>query len=222
MELLPFEIIAFIISLSAFIFGAINLLRPHVPMYFKLQMGAVGCYTLEELWMIVNTAFGTETAFFSVRLFGMFGFFCFLLAANRGPFDRMVDERSPACRKAQRIALLAPAVLLLIYLLSFVPPFTEKRISARILGFIILSPTFPTAWYCLKHRFLPKDSVGFLDAIAGTDIVTLVIFLVDELYLFRAPGMILILYYSDVVMAVLVALFTAFSVSGGKKWKAAL
>lgn len=219
MELFPFELTAFLISLTAFIVGAVKLFKPHVPLYFKLHIYAVGCYSLEEAWVIFNTFFGTESGFVSVRLFGTFGFFCFLLAANRGPIDRMIDERTPASRKARRIALLAPIIILLIYLLSYVPSFGKSSIPVRMLGFIILSPTFPTAWYCLKHRFLPKDSMGFLNAIAGIDIVTLVIFLVNEIYLFRSQKMTFILYFSDVVMAILVALLSVFSIWGRKKWK---
>lgn len=220
MSSLPFELISCAVSLAAFIYGALALFKKNVPMFFKLHTLAVGCYALEEIWVVVNTIFGTEGSFVSVRLFGTFGFFCFILSANYGAFDRITDERTRECRRARLVAKVAPAILFGLYALSVILSHSIKPVSHMILELIVLGPTFPASYLCLKHRLLPKDSAGLLEMTTGTDIVTLLLFLVNTLYLFRFMDRThMVMYSCDVVMAVIVALLIVFSIRGVKKWE---
>lgn len=223
MSPLAFELISCVISLAAFLYGMVNLCKKEVPLYFKLYALAVGCYALEEIWVVVNTIFGTESSFVSVRLFGTFGFFCFILSANYGGFDKVTDERTPEDRKARLIARIAPLFLFALCILSDVLSYSAKPLSHMILELIVLSPTFPAAYLCLKHRLLPADHSGVLKATLGTDIVSLLLFLVNSVYLFRFLDTThLAAYCCDIIMSVMVALMMVFSVWGAKKWKALL
>ncbi len=148
--------IAFCISAAAFLYGAFKLLDGKVPEFFKYHVYAAGCYTLEELWVIVNAIFGTALAegLATVRLIGFFGCLCFMLSANintKKPSDRKRNTR------AGIISLLAPAVLMLFYALYLITPNARGKVSENIIGFMALSPALPVSWFNLKALILKTD-----------------------------------------------------------------
>lgn len=218
-----FEVISFLISAAAFVFGAVRLFRDGIPMYFRLYGMAAGCYALEELWAVTNTVFGTEGGYVSVRLFGTFGFFCFILSANAGEFDSLIDERKAEHRRARRAALLAPAVLVLLYGVSVALLYDSKGVFYLLLELLVLLPTFPAAYYCLKHLLLPTDPMGMLKTTGGIDIVSLLLFAVNSVYTLDVLGRVSWLMYAyDVLMALIAAALTVCSVKGAEKWKTLL
>lgn len=115
---------------------------------------------LEELWVIVNSLFGngSEDGLVTVRLFGFFGCLCFMLSANMGEFDKVVDEKRDT--KADFAALIAPAVLLVIYAIYAFAPANDGTTLVVVLGFISISPALPAAYLSLKHLLLPEDGMG--------------------------------------------------------------
>ena len=216
------EVISFLISLAAFIFGAVNLFKKGIPMYFKLFGIAEACYAIEELWVVINTMFGTEDPFVSVRLFGTFGFFCFILSANVGEFDRTIDEGKEESKKARRLAFIAPAFFFMIYILSAFL-LQEKGVAYLILEFIVFLPVFLASYFCLKHLLLPTDSLGFLTTTKEVDIVSLVLFLVNFGYVLDIlDGVPMLINFYDIFAALIAALLTICSVKGAKRWKTLL
>ena len=220
MNMLPFELTACIISLIALIYGIVSIVKFDMPMYFRLPVAATGCYVLEELWVVVNTLFGNYSSFISVRLFGIFGFFCFLLCANRGGIDKTVDDGNQKNRKARIIALTAPILLFAVCLIGAFNKFGKDDLPSVILALAVFAPSFPASYYNLKHLLLKNDDMGFLGCIKGCDIISLIIFALNLLYLIKLPeNLYIISYISDIIMALLVFTLIIFSIKGGKKWK---
>lgn len=177
-----FEIIALIISGAAFGYGAFYLFRPEVAKFFRLYVCAAGCYMLEELWVIVNSLLGNGNAdgLVTVRLFGFFGCLCFMLSANINEFDRVIDDGRS--KRARLVALMAPAMLVMIFAVYVLTASQGENIAMVVTGFISILPAVPASYFCLKHLLLPEDSMGFLKAIKALDIMALVFFAVNYIY----------------------------------------
>lgn len=223
MNTVPFEAAAFFISLIALIYGIRGVIKYEIPMYFRLPVAAVGCYVLEELWVIVNTIFGNYGSFITVRLFGVFGFFCFLLCANTGGIDKTLDEDCERNKKARIVALAAPVLLLALFSILTFNKFRSNGISHILLSYLVFAPAFPSSYYNLKHLLIETDGAGFLKCVRGCDVLCLVIYCCNLIYLINYPENLLVLIYiTDIIMALLVLTLTVLSVRGGKKWKAML
>ena len=86
-----YGLISFLTASFAFGYGAIRLFKKRKPMYLQLLVCASGCFALEQLSYIVNLWCGV-TAVVSIGMFGIFGCNFFLLSANFGTLDKIVDE----------------------------------------------------------------------------------------------------------------------------------
>lgn len=215
-----FEILAFAVSVAAFAYGAFHLMREETPKYYKLYVCAAGCYMLEELWVIVNSLFGNgaEDGLVTVRLFGFFGCLCFMLSANAGEFDKVVDEEK---RKGPKIpALIAPALLLALFALYAFSPDNTRSFLTVAMGFLSILPAIPASYFCLKHLLLPTDGFGLLATTKPINVMALVFFAANYIYPLTD------LYCSDTVMCVFdlvigALLFGIVSacIKGSEKWK---
>lgn len=214
------ESLAFIVSVTAFGYGAFRLFRKDTPKYFQYYVWAAGCYMLEEMWVIVNSLLGngSQDGLVTVRLFGFFGCLCFMLSANVNEFDRVVDEGKRL--KARLLALLAPAVLLAVYAL-----YARFQIGALtpltlVLGFLSISPALFAAFFSLKHLLLPADEMGFLKAVRGIDILALVFYAANYAYplINLYTGRTFMSVY-DLILAVLLFGISVMCRKGALRWK---
>ena len=176
------ELLAFAVSVAAFVYGATHLFKKGIIEYFKCYVYAIGCYMLEELWVIVNSLLGngSEDGLVTVRLVGYFGCLCFMLSANANGFDRIVDEGES--RKAKRLALTAPAALLALYAAFAFSPHNTSSAAITVIGFLSISPALFASYYNMKHLLLPSDAMGFLKVTRGVNVLALVFFAANYLY----------------------------------------
>lgn len=214
------ELVAFFISTAAFGYGAFYLFRSGIPKLFKLYVCAAGCYMLEELWAVVNTymGYGIQDGLITVRLFGIFGCLCFMLSANINEFDRVVDEGRD--RKSRRRAMIAPAVLVVLFGISAFCSVNTLSVAMIVIGFISISPALPASFFSLKHLLLEDDSMGFLKAVRETDFVALVFYAGNFLYPLAS------LYWSrtamcgyDMALAVIISGIMIMCRKGAVKWE---
>lgn len=175
---------------------------------------------LEELWVIINSLLGngSQDGLVTVRLFGFFGCLCFMLSANVGELDKVVDEkRNP---KTAFLALIAPAALLIIYAMYAFSPANKRTALIVVIGLISIAPALPAAYLSLKHLLLPEDEMGFLRLTRGINTAALVFFAANYIYPFAA------LYCSKAVMSVydfalsiMVFAIVLLCRKGASKWK---
>lgn len=149
---------AFLIANAAFLRGCFVFFRRGKPLYFQLLVCAAGCCGLAALSAVVNTLCGAVQEGFHISLLGLLGCCFFLLSANYGQMDGVVDDGSADNRKARWLALLAPGVLagalVLLLVRGTVPVYTA----------VFCLSALPAAYYNLKHLLLPVDELGFLRA----------------------------------------------------------
>lgn len=216
-----FEIISFLISLFGFIYGTLNLIKKESPRYFHLITYASGCYTLEELWVIVNLLFGYGKldGLITVRLFGLFGCFCFLLSANANEFDRIVDDNTVS-KKHILISFTAPLFLVILYAIYAFLYYDIDTILNAIIGFIVFSPAFIASYYNLKHLIIPVDEMEYLNRTKPINICALIYYLVNIIYIFIYD------YVSsnihsvlDISVSLIMTIIVIISVKEAKKWK---
>ena len=91
MQAIIFALISFLIAAFAFGFGAVKLFKKKRPLYLQLLVCAAGCFALEQLSYVINLWCGV-TAAVSIGMFGIFGSNFFLLSANYGTLDKIVDD----------------------------------------------------------------------------------------------------------------------------------
>lgn len=173
------QFVTFLILLLSFCFGVRRFFRRKIPMYFQLLIAGVGCFVLAEVSRLVSVLQRTDYAYFTISYVGSIGGFLFLLSANYGQLDGVVDDRSIASnRRARRIALLAPAALLLMtaaLAAAFGARMRPEKCAAVVLCGVLAALA---SYYDLKHLLLPVDDFGFLRATRGCNIAALLLYLV--------------------------------------------
>lgn len=215
-----FEIISVTVSIIAFLFGAFTLLKKDTHLYFKLNVCAVGCYALEEVWVLVNTFFGENENMISIRLIALFGCLCFFYSASASCLDEIVDTDKKANKTARIAGIIMPAILLGIY--ADFAVFSESTTTfVKILIFTAMLPAIVSSYFNLKYLMMKKSSNKYLSAIKPLNAVILIFFIVMFIYMVpqvTRSGLIK-LEILDAVSACIFALIIILSVRGAKKWK---
>lgn len=215
------KIIACIITAAGFGYGINRLMKKGVPMYFRLLLAAIGCYMLKELSLVVDSLCNGSQAHSDISMLANLGCFLFLLSANYGQLDSVVDGGEAQNRKAARLAVIAPLILAVgsVYAGILVVLFKPVYLSAMIV--IILLTALPASYYNLKHILMPIDDFGFLKGTKWCNIFALLIYAANICYVLAYYGG----YRSfkdiiSIVMAVLVAGLSISAVRGRERWRA--
>ena len=106
---------------------------------------------------------------FTPAYLGRIGFFLFLLTASYGQLDRIVDDRSPKMRRSRIVALIAPLLVILLYIpnvIIYVVPVATKVVYA-----IVWIPAAISVYFNLKHSLIPDLDFGFVKAIRPYNIL---------------------------------------------------
>lgn len=213
MSILLFESIAFGISIIAFLYGVIKVFIPNVPIYYKMIISAVGCYVLEELWVIVNALCGVENDTFSIRLIGIIGCYCTFLTANSRALTNLLGKDVLNNRKSKYLALIAPAA---IFALSFAAILKVDKSKAVIMILVFL-PLIVDSYYELKCLLTPMDDKGLLKQIKIINALVLIEYAISMSYTFVQELNVLLVM--DVISAIGMAFIVLASRKGAIKWK---
>jgi hypothetical protein len=108
---------------------------------------------------------------FNLGLLGTFGLFAFLFSASFGQIDGLGDDRSASLRKYRLLALIAPAVAILV-LAAIV--FSGIQPSMRIIYMVLFLPSILASYYNLKHLIIPDVELGILASIRAYNLVVLI------------------------------------------------
>ena len=182
MNFICLELAAFAISAAAFIRGMYKTFRKGKPMYFQLLVCSVGCFTLKELWTIINALCGVS-GIVNVGLIGNLGCFWFMLSANYGSLDSFVDDKSASNKKQKLFALTAPAVFAVgLGILVFNSLNSNSR-SNVLLPSACFIPALIASYYSFKHLILPIDELGFLRSTKLCNILIVMLCIADYIEL---------------------------------------
>lgn len=216
MQDMVFSLAALLIAAFAFGLGAARLFKKKKPLYFQLLVCAAGCFALQMLSYTVNLWCGV-TEEVGIGMLGIFGCNFFLLSANYGTLDRVVDDGKGA-RSARRLAVLAPAVMAVLAALVFLAWHGKNRLCAWM-WLAMLLPAVAAAYFNLKHLLLPMDPFELLRATRPCNLAALAFYVLTALYGFAsaAAGAVIIQVLTVLVsLSMLVLVLCA--IKGAKQW----
>lgn len=167
------DIIPLLACLGTFIYGVKNFFKKGKAYYLQIVTMAFGCYALGSFYHLCQTITTEEVAEgFTAAYLGRIGFFLFLFTANFGQMDGLLDEKTQPFKKFRYIALFAPVVAVLLYLLCLL---TDMHYSTKIsLAFIWISAIF-SSYYNFKHAIISDLGYGFAKAIRPYNICALIL-----------------------------------------------
>ena len=187
-------------------------------LYFKICLCVAACYVLFLLYDIISTLCLKMLLPVDIGGIGILGCGAFLLSANLGQIDGLVDERTKSSRKAGAAALIAPAVL--IALLCALVFSSDVAPAFKLLGIIPALSGTAASYFHLKHLLLPADPMGLLMAVRPGNILAL-LFLLSCTLLTGASvaGIVTLKEIAGVLSAVFICALSICSVKEAEKWK---
>ena len=179
MQDLYFALASFLIAAFAFGFGARKLFKKKKPMYLQILVCAAGCFAIQQLSYVVNI-WCDVTAAVSIGMFGIFGCNFFLLSANFGTLDKIVDD-GRGSGKARAISVIAPIIMAVLAAVAFLS-WKDKDMLCAVMWLVMLIPALPASYFNLKHILLPMDPFAFLRATKPCNIAALAFYVLTAAY----------------------------------------
>ena len=165
------DLIALVLGLGALIYLIITLIKEKKGIYFQMIACAIGCNVLCYLYDVCEIlTTKTLSEGFSVSYLGVIGCYLFLLSANYGCMDGIIDDGTPAMLKSRRLAWIAPIVAIALYVVNF---FADVPFETKKYYFFVWIPAAICSYYNLKHAIAPDLDFGFIKAIRPFNIAAL-------------------------------------------------
>lgn len=216
MQNIIFALASFLIAAFGFGYGAAKLFKKKKPMYLQILVSAAGCFALQQLSYVVNI-WCNVTAAVSIGMFGIFGCNFFLLSANFGTLDRIVDD-GKGSGKARAISVIAPIVMAVLAVAAFLS-WKDKDMFCAVMWLVMLIPALPASYFNLKHILLPMDPFEFLRATKPCNIAALVFYTVTAAYVICSASMSsTVSGILSVLMSLSALALSLSAVRGSKKW----
>ena len=211
-------ILSLLIAVFAFGVGAGKLFKKGTPLYWQLYICAAGCFAMRQLSETVNFLCGLRGNI-SVGMLGIFGCNFFLLSANYGTLDKVVDDGGAENRPARLYALTAPVIMAALIALVFFT-WRGKNPVCGALWLLMLLPMLPASYFNMKHLLLPLDAFELLRATRPCNLAALGFYLLSAFYaVFRALGKTSAAGVISVVLSVSMVFLVSAAIKGAKKWK---
>ena len=211
-------VLSLLIAVFAFGVGAGNLFKKGTPMYWQLYICAAGCFALRQLSETVNFLCGIQGNI-SVGMLGIFGCNFFLLSANYGTLDKVVDDGGAENKPARKLALLAPVVTAALIASVFFA-WRKNDLVCGVLWLAVLLPMLPASYFNLKHLRMPLDAFELLRATRPCNLAALGFYLLSAFYaVFRALGKTSAAGVISVLLSVSMLWLVCAAVKGREKWK---
>ena len=160
-------------TLFSLVYGLINFFKKGKPLFLQSITLAMASYALSLIYhTCVALTNATIMEGFTPAYLGRIGFYMFLITASYGQLDRIVDDGSPKMRKANLIALIAPALALLLYIPNI---YATSNVSTKISYALIWIPAIVAVYFNLKHAIIPDLDFGFIKAIKPYNIFAMLL-----------------------------------------------
>ena len=212
-----YKFIPLAISLVGFIAGMVNILKKRAPFFFTMIIFAVGCFTIEQVSLTVNTICGVYNDVW-IGLLGVFGCNLFLLSANYETFDKIVDGSELTFLKKLLLFLIPVIIMIFVILIFFI--WKDRNMLCAIVFAFIYIPAIPTSYYNVKYLFLADYDINFLKAIKECNIMSLIFIFVSGIYLFiEASGFVPGIVIGTVLHALTVLGLALVAIKGIRQWK---
>lgn len=202
----------------ALIIGRKGYTKPKGAWFPKYVAAGLGCMALGCLH---DTVYLFVTGYYADNIYighlGVVGCFLFLISASYGQLDGIFDDRSKENRKYRLLALLAPAGMILIYILSMQASRTSE--TMKVLEFFGWLPMIAASYFNFKHAILPDGGYTFVKAVRPYNIAATVYGYAEILYLtmyiLEKP---LLVVVCAAVLAVSACCMMYFAKRGAEQW----
>ena len=176
-----------ICALIGAIYGAVHFLTKRNALYLQMIACGTGCQMFARLFSVVYMALcGKLHREFNIGMLGIVGSFLFILSANYGQMDSLVDDGDPSLRPTRLKALAVPMVMLAVYVFFC---FAESAVGLRLAVGLIAAFIVPTAYYNFKHIIIFDVEEGIIEGLRKYNILALAYgFLVLLEYVFGYLG----------------------------------
>lgn len=202
-----------------FIYGACKFFKPKVALFLQIVVFSLGSLMLGKLYTIISyVSAGISNNDFNVGMLGTFGCFVFLLSANYGQMDGLVDGKEKKYRKYRVISLIAPAAIAAMYIPVAL---SGENLITKIIIAAMIVPAVLASYYNLKHTIIPDVYMGILASIRPYNVcaLALCVFSVAEL----VSDTLTVNSVLTLIFAALVSIVSAVIVpvleKGVKKWR---
>ena len=211
-------LISSLISVGAFINGACKLFKRRKPLYFQLLICAVGCLALEQLFIVVAIWCDIFNPNSNLGMIGLFGCNFFLLSANYGQLDSIIDDGSSAYTSVRRIAFVAP-IILVVAIVPAVLLVVSGPTKAILMLITMLIPACPASYFNFKHLLMPMDDFRFLQGTRKCNLFALAFYTASVIYVY---GIVLantgLQSAAIILMSISMLLISFFAIEGTKQW----
>lgn len=161
----------FILTLIGFIYGFVRFFKKGKALYLWMITLGVGCAMLSSLFEFLQILTQGVLPFrFNVGMLGTIGTFLFFFTANYGQMDSLADDGSKKFLKYRIYGLIAPLILLIMYIPAL---FCNIDIGLRIAQIVILFVIMLASYFHFKHFIFPDVDYGIIKCIRGYNIMAL-------------------------------------------------
>lgn len=207
-------------ALAGFIYGGILYFHKRKALYAQMITLALGCFAVSRLFtvllLIVNA--GVVESSFQVGYLGVAGSFMFLLSANYGALDSLVDDRTRTFVRYRITALICPLIGLVVYYLLFY--IADIELFWRVITAVVILITSLASYYHLKHLIIPDVDYGVVRCLRPFNVLGLIfaVSIVVEFYGLSRDNE-PVFFAASCLSGVIMMLMIPVLKGGMKKWK---
>jgi len=166
------EIVAVFTALVGISFGCSAIIKEgKQPLYFTMIILAMLSGMLAFLFMSVHyfASEGQELPEFNVALLAVIGSELFLVTANYGQMDSLVDDKTSEMLPYRWLAIILPVIELAILVFFYLTHQQELlMIGVTVVCFLAIGAA---SYYNFKHLIIPDIELGFVRAIRGYNLL---------------------------------------------------
>ena len=205
-------------ALVGFNYGLARFFKERKALYTRMIVFGIGSAMLGRLFETLSLfAFGEMPSGFHIGVLGIVSSFLFFYTANFGQMDSLVDDGSAKFRKYRVIGMIAPVIILILYILylrnsEFGAGAIVRAVEAIVIGL--------AAYYHLKHLVIKDVDYGIIRSIRGYNLLALIyaVLCMLEMILTASPYSIIWTVIVDVLICVILLIFIPVLEKGVKKW----
>ena len=176
---LALNIWIFLLSAIGSGYGIYSFFKPHKAVYLQMITTGIMCLMcasfVKMLFLFVQEGLNRG---FHIGFLGITGSFLFFFSANFGQMDGLVDDRSKKFLHTRIKALLAPIVILALYIIFFVK--VKENELRVVVGFVTLFIMMCT-YFNFKHIIIYDVSLGIVKSLKKYNVLILIYGVLTEL-----------------------------------------
>ena len=167
------NIITCVCAFIGFIYGIVKFFQPKKAVYAQMITLAAGCMAFGRLYQVVRLLTqGDILNEFQLGIFGVIGSLVFFFSANFGLMDSLADDRSKKYLKYRIIPLVAPALVIALYLIFIA--FADMPKLLKITGAVVAFFAIQTTYFNLKHLIFPDVDYGVIKCLKLYNLLVLI------------------------------------------------